>query len=107
MASVQAVSDLTDARRCITAHAGAIRALGVRRLAVFGSLVRHTATATSDVDVLVEFAPGAKRLDRLLDLADLLEQALGRHVDLVTSEGLSPYVGPHIISEAQDVLRVA
>lgn len=101
------VADLADAQRRIAGRAADIRALGIRRLAIFGSLARHTATATSDVDILVEFAPGTKCYDRLLDLADLLEQALGRHVDLVTSEGLSPHVGPHILSEARDVLRVA
>ncbi|WP_337286349.1 nucleotidyltransferase domain-containing protein [Candidatus Methylomirabilis sp.] len=35
----------------------AIRALGVRRLALFGSFVRETASLESDVDVLVEFEP--------------------------------------------------
>jgi len=47
------------------AHAD-ILGLGVRRLALFGSVQRNEARADSDVDVLVEFAPGMKSCDRLL-----------------------------------------
>ena len=38
-----------------------IRRLGVRRLALFGSVLRNQARADSDVDVLVEFAPTEKK----------------------------------------------
>jgi hypothetical protein len=48
-----------------------------------------------------------KSYQRFLDLADLLEQALGVRIDLVTTEGLSPPIGPHILAEAADVLRAA
>jgi predicted nucleotidyltransferase len=84
-----------------------IRRLGVRRIALFGSLARGEANADSDVDLLVEFAPGGKTFDRFLALSDLLEHLLGRRVDLVTTEALSPYIGPHILAEAADVLRAA
>jgi hypothetical protein len=40
-------------------------------------------------------------------LADLLESVLERQVELVTTEALSPYLGPHILAEAADVLRAA
>lgn len=85
----------------------AIRKLGVRRIALFGSLARGEARPDSDVDVLVEFGPGEKNFDRFLALANLLEDLLGRRVDLVTTEALSPYIGPHILAEAADVLRPA
>ena len=84
-----------------------IRALGVRRIALFGSMVRGEADAGSDVDLLVEFEPGGKTFDRFLALSDLLEEVLGRRVDLVTTEALSPYIGPHILAEAEDVVRAA
>jgi predicted nucleotidyltransferase len=76
-------------------------------LALFGSVLRGEASADSDVDILVEFAPGAKSFDRFMDLADLLEQQLGRPVELVTTEALSPIIGPRILAEAKDVLRAA
>lgn len=81
----------------------------VRSLAVlqtlFGSVARGEARPDSDVDVLVEFAPGQKNIDRFLTLAELLERVLQRPVELVTPEALSPYIGPHILAEATDVVR--
>ena len=84
-----------------------IRALGVERLALFGSVLRGDARSDSDVDFLVQFSPGAKTFEHFLALSDLLEERLGRHVELVTREALSPFLGPRILAEAQDVLRAA
>ena len=84
-----------------------IHALGVERLALFGSVLRGEARPDSDLDLLVQFYPGAKTFDRFLALFDLLETRLGRRVDLVTTEGLSPFIGPRILAEAQDVPRAA
>lgn len=84
-----------------------IRRLGVRRLALFGSVLRDEARPDSDVDVLIEFSPGLKNFDRFMALADLLEDTLEHHVEVVTTEALSPFIGPHILAEARDVLRAA
>jgi hypothetical protein len=84
-----------------------IRALGVIRLALFGSVLRGQAHPGSDVDLIVEFAPGAKTYARFFALSELLEERLGRPVELVTTEALSPFIGPRILAEAQDVLRAA
>jgi predicted nucleotidyltransferase len=40
-------------------------------------------------------------------LADLLERTLEHRVEVVTTESLSPFIGPHILAEATDVLRAA
>jgi hypothetical protein len=40
-------------------------------------------------------------------LSKLLEERLGRSVELVTVEALSPFLGPRILAEAEDVLRAA
>jgi predicted nucleotidyltransferase len=84
---------------------GEILGLGVRRLALFGSFARGEAGAGSDVDVLVEFDPRWKTYDRFLELSDLLERLLQRSVEVVTTEALSPNIGPHILAEAEDVIR--
>ena len=84
-----------------------IRALGVQRLALFGSVARGQARFDSDVDVLVQFFPAAKTYGRFLALSELLEERLGRRVELVTVEALSPFLGPRILAEAEDVLRAA
>jgi predicted nucleotidyltransferase len=102
-----AVANREQAVRRLAASESEIRALGVVRLALFGSVLRGQANAASDVDLLVQFAPGAKSYARYLALAELLEDRLGRRVELVTTEALSPYVGPKILAEAQDVLRAA
>ena len=93
-------------RRLQTIEPG-IRRLGVRRLALFGSVLRNEARPDSDVDVLVEFAPAEKTFDRFMALADLLEETLEHSVEVVTTESLSPFIGPHILAEARDVLRAA
>lgn len=80
-----------------------LRALGVRRIGLFGSILRGTARADSDVDVLVEFDPAEKTYDRFAALASYLERLLGRRVDLVTTEGLSPFIGPRILEEVEFV----
>lgn len=84
-----------------------IRNLGVRRLALFGSVARGEARPDSDVDLLVEFTPGEKNFDRFLALSELLERLLECPVELITTEALSPFIGPHILAEAADVLRAA
>jgi uncharacterized protein len=101
------VSTLDDLVQRITAVEADIRSLGVRRLAVFGSVARGTATPDSDADVLVQFVTGAKTFDRFMALSELLEDRLGRRVELVTTEALSPHLGLRILAEARDVLRPA
>jgi uncharacterized protein len=96
-----------DACARLAASEREIRALGVARLALFGSVARDQARPDSDVDLLVQFVPGAKTYDHFLALSDLLEQRLGHRVELVTMDSLSPFVGPRILAEAQDVLRAA
>jgi predicted nucleotidyltransferase len=93
-------------QRLQTIEAEVLR-LGVRRLALFGSVLRDQARLDSDVDVLVEFLPGEKTFDRFMALADLLEETLEHPVEVVTTEALSPFIGPYILAEAKDVLRAA
>ena len=101
------VADLEEATKRIHALEPEIRSLGVARLAVFGSILKGTAGPDSDIDLLVEFLPGQKTFDRFLDLSDLLELRLGRHVELVTPEALTLSIGRRILAEARDVLRAA
>jgi predicted nucleotidyltransferase len=78
-----------------------IRALGVKRLGLFGSFARGEQRPDSDVDLLVEFEPGWKTFDSFMELSFLLEELLQRRVELVTTEALSPYIGPHILGEVE------
>ena len=76
----------------------------IRRLSIFGSVLRDSFGPDSDVDVLVEFEPDAEvgfialgRMQR--ELADLL----GRPVDLVPREGLKPLIREAVLSSAEVV----
>ena len=80
-----------------------LRRLGVQRLGLFGSFQRGEPNSESDVDLLVEFVPGGKSFDNFMAISFLLEDELGRSVDLVTREALSPHLGPHILEEVEYV----
>ncbi|MGH8932161.1 MAG: nucleotidyltransferase family protein [Egibacteraceae bacterium] len=75
---------------------------GVRRLALFGSVLRDDFSATSDIDILVEFLLG--RTPGLLHIAEMeleLEAVLGRQVELRTYEDLSRYFRDHVAATAR------
>ena len=74
----------------------------VRELSVFGSAARGEMRPDSDIDLLVEFIPGAK-VD-LVDYAGLmldLSGLFGRKVDLVSKKGLKPLIRASVLSEAR------
>ena len=84
-----------------------LASLGVLRIGLFGSFVTGRQTAASDVDLLVDFAPAQHTFDNFMELAFLVEDLLGRKVELVTREALSPHIGPHILREVELVLIAA
>jgi len=76
----------------------------VRRLMLFGSVVRGEDTPESDLDLLVEFQDGAKV--GFFDLAEMeieLAQLYGRRVDLRTPLELSRYLRDEVIRTAGTV----
>jgi len=75
---------------------------GANRVQVFGSMARGQATATSDVDFLVEMRSGTSAFalgGLLMDLQDLL----GRRVDMVTPKALHPAIREKVLKEAVDL----
>jgi len=76
---------------------------GVLKLGLFGSFVRGNSDESSDVDLLVQFAPPQKCFDNFMSLSFLLEDVLQRSVELVTTEAISPHLGPQILSEVENV----
>ena len=67
--------------------------------ALFGSFAREEATEKSDIDLLVRFSK-PKGFD-WLDAAFEIEDALGKKVDLVTENGLSPYIKENVLKDLQ------
>lgn len=73
----------------------------IRRLALFGSVLRDDFTPDSDVDVLVEFEPGTRIGWRFFGLEQELSEILGRKVDLNTPGFLSKYFRDEVLAEAE------
>jgi predicted nucleotidyltransferase len=69
----------------------------VRRIGLFGSVLRGATSEKSDVDILVELAQPT--LDHYMDLKFFLEEQLGRPVDLVLADSLKPRIRPIIARE--------
>ena len=72
---------------------------GVERVRVFGSCARGEAGPQSDVDLLIRLRPGHGFSD-FMAFCEKAEAALGRHVDVVTEDGLSPYIRERVLAEA-------
>jgi predicted nucleotidyltransferase len=73
----------------------------IRRLALFGSVLRDDFGPDSDIDVLVEFEPGHTPGWEIVALEDELGLLLGRSVDLRTPEELSRHWRQRVIDSAQ------
>jgi len=74
----------------------------IRKLALFGSVLREDFSPTSDVDVLVEFESGAKvGLMALARMERELSEIVGRKVDLNTEGFLSRYFRGEVLREAE------
>ena len=77
------------------------RANGIRKLALFGSILREDFGPDSDVDVLVEFEPGTHVGLRFFELERQLSELLGRKIDLNTTGFLSKHFRSRVSAEAE------
>ena len=86
-----------------TALSALCRQYHIRRLSLFGSVLKGTARTDSDVDLLVEFEPG--RSPGLLGIArieaELSSLVVGRRVDLRTAQDLSRHFRSEVVSTAE------
>ena len=79
----------------------------VRRLALFGSVLRDDFRPDSDVDVLVEFEPGKTPGFGFITIQDELSVLLGRKVDLNTPACLSRFYRDEVLDEAEEIYVAA
>jgi predicted nucleotidyltransferase len=84
--------------KLIEANHGRLRMLGVRELGLFGSFAREEARPDSDVDFFVDL--DEKSFDRYMAVKELLEDVLGRKVDLVVKSAIKPRLRDIILREA-------
>ena len=81
-----------------------LHSFGIREVGLFGSYARNEQTEKSDIDLLVDFDPDKETFDNYMAVYELLEQLFSNtKVDIVTKNGLSPYIGPKILKEVQYV----
>ncbi len=80
--------------------AGFCRKHRIRKLALFGSVLREDFGPESDVDVLVEFEPGQRLGFAFFGVQEELSELLGRQVDLNTVEDLSRYFRDEVVRNA-------
>jgi predicted nucleotidyltransferase len=72
---------------------------GYTQLAVFGSIARRQARPDSDIDLIVQAPEGTSSFE-FIRFKQLLEQVLGRDIDLIEYGGLKPRLGDDIRREA-------
>jgi len=93
----------SDIFNFLTSNSEAISSYGVKKIGLFGSFVRNSQTDASDIDILIEFEQEKENYRNFIHLAYFLEDNLERKVDLLTTESLSPYIGPRILREVEYV----
>jgi predicted nucleotidyltransferase len=75
----------------------------ISRMSVFGSTVSGESTKKSDLDLLIRLKPSNKRpklgLFKLMEIEEDLKRKLGREIDLVIEDSLSPYIRPYVVKE--------
>lgn len=73
---------------------------GVQTIGLFGSYVRNEQSEHSDIDLLVDFEPGKENFDNYMAVYDMFENLFKTEkVEVITKNGLSPYIGPKILKD--------
>ena len=80
-----------------------LKQYGVTDIGLFGSFTRNEQNNNSDIDFLVEFDINKKTFRNFIGLAFYLEEILGRKVEIITPQSISPYLKPHIMKEVEYV----
>jgi len=77
---------------------------GVNNIGLFGSYLRNEQSENSDIDLLIDFIPQEENFDNYMAVYDMLETVFEtKKVEVVTTNGLSPYIGPKILKEVMYV----
>ncbi|HOE05524.1 MAG TPA: nucleotidyltransferase family protein [Bacteroidales bacterium] len=77
---------------------------GIIAIGLFGSFVRDEQSDNSDIDILIDFDPEKENFDNYLAVCEIIESLFeNSKIDIVTKNGLSPYIGPKILNEVRYV----
>ena len=90
----------TNILKTLKTHKQELSKFGVCDLGLFGSYLRNEQTDKSDIDILIDFEPNKETFDNYMAVYDLLENIFDNEkIEVVTKNGLSPYIGPKILNE--------
>jgi hypothetical protein len=93
--------DREQAIAVLRRHEGELRQRGVRRAALFGSVARGSATAVSDIDILIELEPNAPiDLFAYAGIKRYIADLFSERVDVVDRDALKPYLRVPAIADA-------
>jgi len=92
-----------DIKRIIREHKDILEKYKVKSIALFGSYVRNEQKEDSDIDLLVEFEKPT--YNNFINLVFTLEDLFKKEVTIVTPKGMSPYILPYILKEAEEIER--
>ena len=84
----------------IKSHKPEFTLLGIRDIGLFGSYLRGEQSDKSDIDILIDFEPDKENYDNYMAAYDIFEKLfVNEKIEIVTKNGLSPYIGPKILDE--------
>ena len=73
---------------------------GICNVGLFGSYLRNEQSSESDIDLLIDFDPDKESFDNYMAVYDIFEKLFkNEKIEIVTKNGLSPYIGPKILNE--------
>jgi predicted nucleotidyltransferase len=82
-----------------------LKQYGVEKAAIFGSYARGNQNQDSDIDILIEYAPSARKsLLIRAKIIDELKKALKRDVDVVTEKSLSRFFRDEVLREKKVIM---
>jgi uncharacterized protein len=82
----------------------ALKRLGIQKVGLFGSYSRDEQSVKSDIDILIDFIPEMENFDNYMAVCDIIEDLFeNENVEIVTENGLRPYIGPKILNEVVSV----
>lgn len=74
--------------------------LGIKDIGLFGSYARGEESESSDIDILIDFEADKETFDNFMALYEIMENLFrNEKIEIVTKNGLSPYIGPRILNE--------
>ncbi|MBN2534432.1 MAG: nucleotidyltransferase family protein [Spirochaetales bacterium] len=81
-----------------------IKRYGIKKIGLFGSIVRSDNSPESDIDILISFVPGKKTFDNYMDLKFFLEDILKcTKIDLVIEENIKERLKSYIYRDIEYV----